>query len=128
MVMVLRLSMIELCGLPKRDGLDGRSLGPLVTNPEAALPHGSVTTYEVGSASVRTERWRYIRYSDGGEELYDHRHDSNEWANLADTAAYAAVKARLGKMLPSEYKPKVETENPQVWSKRRREKAAGGGG
>ena len=32
---------------------------------------------------VRTERWRYIQYADGAEELYDHHHDPHEWTNLA---------------------------------------------
>ena len=33
--------------------------------------------------AVRTERWRYIRYADGSEELYDHDRDPDEWTNVA---------------------------------------------
>ena len=35
-----------------------------------------------GNAAVRDRDWRYIRYSDGSEELYDHRTDPKEWVNL----------------------------------------------
>jgi hypothetical protein len=50
---------------------------------------------------VRTDRYRYIRYSDGSEELYDHEADPNEWANLAGDPAQAALIAELGRWLPT---------------------------
>lgn len=34
------------------------------------------------------ERWRYFRYADGSEELYDHINDPNEWDNLAGITKY----------------------------------------
>jgi hypothetical protein len=40
-------------------------------------PRHVVTTFDPGNVTLRTERWRYIRYSDGSEELYDHQTDSN---------------------------------------------------
>jgi len=50
--------------------------------------------------SYRTRDWRYIRYRNGKEELYDHRNDSYEWTNLADTPNYAEIKAQLkGEMM-----------------------------
>jgi hypothetical protein len=56
---------------------------------------------------VRSERWRYIRYADGGEELYDHQNDPHEWTNLADRPEYASVKADLAKWLPKADAPNV---------------------
>ncbi|HCR31709.1 MAG TPA: iduronate-2-sulfatase, partial [Opitutae bacterium] len=44
--------------------------------------------------------WRYIRYNDGGEELYDHNIDPNEWMNLAENPEYKSVIASLAKSLP----------------------------
>ena len=35
-----------------------------------------------GHFALRSEHWRYIRYNDGSEELYDHRSDPKEWKNL----------------------------------------------
>jgi hypothetical protein len=57
-----------------------------------------------GVRSLHLNRWRYIRYADGSEELYDHRSDPNEWTNLAANPAHHAVKARLAGLLPK--KPK----------------------
>ena len=31
-----------------------------------------ISSYGEGNTAIRTERWRYIRYEDGSEELYDH--------------------------------------------------------
>jgi hypothetical protein len=45
--------------------------------------------------SVRSSRWRYVRYADGSEELYDHAVDSHEWENLAASTAHADVKREL---------------------------------
>ncbi|HUT46358.1 MAG TPA: sulfatase/phosphatase domain-containing protein, partial [Sedimentisphaerales bacterium] len=57
--------------------------------------------------SLRTERYRYIRYSDGTEELYDHDKDEMEWTNLAGDAKYADVKKQLAKWLPRTNVPEV---------------------
>ena len=55
-----------------------------------------------GNHAVRTERWRYIRYHDGGEELYDHSNDPWEWTNLAGGAEHAAVIGELRALLPDD--------------------------
>jgi hypothetical protein len=49
---------------------------------------------------VRSERFRYIRYSDATEELYDHVTDEMEWHNLAGNPQYATVKRDLARWLP----------------------------
>jgi hypothetical protein len=49
---------------------------------------------------VRSERWRYIRYADGSEELYDHRSDPHEWTNLARDPRYEKEIAEHGRWLP----------------------------
>ena len=59
--------------------------------------------------SIRSKRWRYIRYSDGTEELYDHDSDELEWHNLASDPNYAEVKEALKQWLP-----KVNSENSVV--------------
>ena len=72
----------ELCGLPKRNDIDGVSLVPLLKDPTARRDRPAITTWGRGSHSVRTERWRYIRYANGSEELYDHKDDPDEFTNL----------------------------------------------
>jgi len=63
--------------------MDGQSVVPLLQQPDLPWPRPVVSTYGFQNHSIRTERWRYIRYHDGTEELYDHDIDANEWTNLA---------------------------------------------
>jgi choline-sulfatase len=93
-------TLVHLCGLPEKKGLEGHSLQPQLRDRRAARPWPAITTHNQNNHTVRTERWRYIRYADGSEELYDRRTDPNEWANLARGARYAAVKRDLARWLP----------------------------
>ena len=65
----------------------------------------AITTHGFKNHTVRTQNWRYISYAGGGEELYHHLKDPNEWTNLADDPEYADVKKRLKKHLPKTNKP-----------------------
>jgi hypothetical protein len=96
-------TLIDLCGLPASSKLEGVSLRPLLENPNADWEHVAVSTLGQNNHAVRDQRWRYIRYADGSEELYDHQSDSNEWNNLAvesPTPSYSEVIARLKRHLP----------------------------
>ena len=93
-------TLADLCGLPKNDRNEGHSLRPLLADPEADWAHAALTTYGYGNHSVRGERYRYIVYEDGSEELYDHQSDPNEWRNLAGQSSMAGVKKRLRAHLP----------------------------
>jgi arylsulfatase A-like enzyme len=94
-------TLVELCGLESDISFDGRDLSPLLANPDIAWPYPSVTEFGRGNAAVRDEHWRYIHYSDGEEELYDHKSDPKEWHNLAGDPAYQKIKDELAKSLPS---------------------------
>ncbi len=100
-------TLIELCGLMPKQELEGRSLVPLLKNPNAKWDRPALTTHGRNNHSIRDERYRYIRYSDGAEELYDHEKDPLEWNNLADKPKYAAVKDELAKWLPEKNVPQV---------------------
>ena len=90
----------EVTGAPARRELEGTSLMPQLKNPQARREVPAITTYFRGNHSVRTERWRYIKYVDGGEELYDRSKDEMEWTNLAGKPEYAQTKVELAKWLP----------------------------
>jgi arylsulfatase A-like enzyme len=95
-------TLITLCGLPKRNDLEGVDLSPLLNDPTADGERPAVTTYQQNNHAVRSEHFRYIRYADGSEELYDHRQDPNEWRNLAGDAEYKKVLAAHAKWLPKD--------------------------
>lgn len=93
-------TLVDLCGLPKRHGLDGHSLKPLLENPKREWDRPVVMTYGENNHAIQTERWRYIQYRDGGQELYDHSKDPNEWTNLAESPEYEEVITELKTALP----------------------------
>jgi arylsulfatase A-like enzyme len=93
-------TLVELAGLEPKTGLDGQSLVPLMKDPDAKWERPALTTHGKGNHSLRSKRWRYTIYSDGGEELYDHSKDEMEWVNLANDPAYAKVKEEMKKWLP----------------------------
>lgn len=88
-------TLVELTGLPSIDSHDGVSLVPLLREPDRDWDRPSVIEYKLGNAAVRSDRYRYIRYRDGGEELYDHQTDDSEWKNLADDERYSEIKRQL---------------------------------
>jgi len=93
-------TLSELCGLTQRTVWEGASLTPLLENPRAEWERPALTTHGRNNHSVRSERWRYIRYADGTEELYDHANEPLEWTNLAGQSRFADIKAEPANWLP----------------------------
>lgn len=87
-------TLIDLCGLPKRDVLDGRSFAPLLRNPEEKWPYPSITIKEEGSYTINDEDWRYTYYADGTEELYNLKNDPMEWTNLINDMDKESAEAK----------------------------------
>lgn len=103
-------TLVDLCGLPKNDTLEGVSLVSLLKDPNAKWERPALTTHGRNNHSVRSKHWRYIRYSDGTEELYDHRTDPMEWTNLAKDSKHADVRKRLAKWLPTKNVEEIERQ------------------
>ncbi len=93
-------TLVDLCGLPLRNALEGVSLRPLLEDPTRAWDRPALMTFGRGNHAVRSERYRYVRYANGDEELYDHSNDPHEWTNLAADPAQAAVIAQHAAWLP----------------------------
>ena len=104
-------TLIDLCKLPNKPGLEAINITPLLKNPTLTWNHPSITTHGKNNHAVRTERWRYIIYNDGGEELYDHNADPLEWKNLAGDSKYAGIKKDLAKWLPKVNASGAATQN-----------------
>jgi arylsulfatase A-like enzyme len=92
--------------------LDGVDISKLVKGDRSDLRPPVVSTYGPGNHSVRDCRYRYIRYWNGDEELYDHSIDPYEWKNLASTSEYDEVKIRMTQWLPSYDAPEVAPARP----------------
>ena len=90
--------------------LGGYSLRAFLENPDSKQwqgPNGALTVIgnyhqvtnigavEKQNYSYRTKYWRYIRYSGGQEELYDHNNDPYEHTNLAGRTAHQKIKQQL---------------------------------
>ena len=107
-------TLSELCQLgpdanvgdkPNRHPIEGHSLVPQLVDAEAPRAWPAITTHNHDNHGVRSERWRYIQYADGSQELYNTDADPNEWSNLADDAKYADVIAEHQGWLPKKNAP-----------------------
>jgi arylsulfatase A-like enzyme len=78
-------TLIDLCGLttPTTHTLDGIDLVPLLAGTSSQRGQPVLQTYGRGNHAIRDDRYRYIRYRNGDEELYDHQSDPYEWTNIA---------------------------------------------
>jgi arylsulfatase A-like enzyme len=97
---VIYPTLLELCGLPANADVDGLSIAALVKNPDAEWGVPALMTYGFNNHAIRTEHWRYIRYADGTEELYNHRKDPHEWHNLATDKENEAILEFHRKYVP----------------------------
>ncbi len=95
-------TLCDLTGLSVPAHVRGPSLRPLLADPKAPWKSPAITTFHLNNHGVRTDGFRYIRYADGGEELYDEAVDPFEWKNLATDPKFAATKAAMTKLLPTD--------------------------
>ncbi len=107
-------TLLELAQLPARPDLEGHSLMPQLRDAKAERPWPAITTHNQGNHTIRTKDWRYIRYADGSEELYDEKADFNEWTNLANEPKHQKIKAELAKWLPKVDLPPVPGSKNRV--------------
>lgn len=106
--------LTELAGLTEKPGISGRSIVPLLTEPNREWNHPVVSVFEDKHYSVILEDWHYIRYADGGEELYNLAKDPHEWSNLALNPNQLERKMSLAKLIP-EHKAKAKATELIHW-------------
>jgi arylsulfatase A-like enzyme len=93
-------TLCDLCGVTTPGHVEGKSFKSLLADPKAPWDRPALTTYMFNNHGVRSEHWRYIRYNDGSEELYDEDKDPMEWTNVAKKPELAPIKAELARSLP----------------------------
>ena len=109
-------TLIDLCGLPPRNDLEGLSLRPQLQDEQSPRERPAITSHNQGNHAIRTTDARYIRYADGSEEFYDHLVDPNEWQNLTEDPKSAARMELLKRWLPAVDMPMVEGSAHRVLS------------
>lgn len=102
-------TLAELCGLTPSRPLEGRSLAPLLKQPDAAWQSTAITAFNDRYITIRTEQFRYIRYRDEQDELYDCAADPHEWHNLIAKPELAGVLKTLRASLPKSSEMTVPT-------------------
>ena len=113
-------TVADYCGVQASHKLAGQSLRPLLENPAAPGKSAAYTLVSRGGSqygqAVRTDRWRYIQWTDGNCELYDETADREETNNLSHNPAHAATIESMKKLLavvgPLE-PPKTSATGPQ---------------
>ncbi len=101
-------TLMELCGIPAPDHLEGVSLAPLLDDPNASRDAPALGMWRIGGnegMTVRTDRYRLVRWTPTDDpdtvaqlELYDHAEDPCETVNIA--ADHPDITERLLEMLP----------------------------
>jgi arylsulfatase A-like enzyme len=115
-------TLCDLTGLATPKHNQGVSIKDLLVDPKAEWKLPALTTHGFQNHAVRTEQWRYIRYANGDEELYDHDKDEFEFTNLAMKGAeFDLVKSTLAKTFP-------KVNQPGLPRGRQTEEAAGDAG
>lgn len=130
-------TLVDLCGLkgdtlknPKGKPLDGHSVRPFLEKPDSHEwdgPDYALSMIFAGESSktgltkedlkdpskqhwsIRTERWRYIRYNNGDEELYDHSADPHEWTNVVERSEFSSIR---NEMLARLMRTGIQTSKP----------------
>lgn len=103
----LYATLVDLCKLPVPQGkqaIEGRSLAPLLADPAVAWDHPAHSIWSedgktVHGATIRTERWRYAEFADGGTMLFDEEKDPQELKNVVELPENEAVRKELAEKL-----------------------------
>lgn len=116
-------TLCHLASVPVPKHAEGVNIQPLLANPSAEWTRPALSTMYQGNHTLVTADWRYIRYADGSEELYNERTDPHEWTNVASKAEFSNVKQSLAKYLPTTNAPPVATNDAPAKKKKKRKQA-----
>lgn len=105
-------TLVELCGLPRPDHLQGTSFVPLLATPQRAWKQAVFSESGVSGTlgrSLRTEQYRYTEWDEKTAQLYDHKTDPHEHVNLANDPKHAETLAAMRRLLRGGWKAAAPT-------------------
>ena len=115
-LVLLGSGALLLAFLPTVDYAGAGAAEALAANdPNKNWPRPALTTFGQNNHGLRFERWRYIQYADGSEELYDHENDPHEWHNVAGDPNNGGVIERLRRWLPKVNLPECPGTSGSGW-------------
>jgi arylsulfatase A-like enzyme len=117
-------TLIDLSGIAARPGLAGTSLAPLLKNPPTTSGRHILTSFDAGNFAVTGAHWRYLRYADGNEELYDSVNDPHEWTNLAGRPEVRAIQQMMAAKIPVLPASPSDASSPPAKSSRKKKNAS----
>ncbi|MDG2383010.1 MAG: sulfatase [Pirellulaceae bacterium] len=98
---ILYPTLVDLCKLPANTNNEGISVATQIQDPKLTISQPALMTYGFNNHAIRSRRWRYIRYADGTEELYDHHNDPNEWNNLSLDSSRTQAMRKHARWMPT---------------------------
>jgi arylsulfatase A-like enzyme len=81
----------ELLDVPTPEGLQGKSLAPILRDPQAAVRDTALSIHNRAGGGLRSAMWHYMKYGEKDEELYDMIKDPNQYTNVVNDPAYATM-------------------------------------
>ncbi|MFY0653442.1 MAG: sulfatase-like hydrolase/transferase [Cyclobacteriaceae bacterium] len=105
-------TLVDVCGLTVDTPLEGVSITNLLQQPEIEVPRNVYVPFDEPDAyAIINDKWRFIRYADGGEELYNLKDDPQELTNLAGRNDQTETKKYLGNYAPTLFAPVATQKN-----------------
>ena len=96
-------TLSSLLGIPAPESVQGKNLVPVLKNPEAKVRKAALS-FNRGGHGLRSDRWAYLRYKNGDDELYDMEKDPEQFHNLAKNKEFTAIRNEMQSLLKERLK------------------------
>lgn len=92
-------TIVALAGLERPNHLYGYDLTPVLEKPAVDWGKAVLSTYGKGNHTLRVGDFRYIRFKNGDQELYNLAQDPHEYTNLATQKKHKEKLKQFSKLL-----------------------------
>lgn len=103
-------TLTDLCGLPPYAGFEGRSLKPVLDDPQASVNDAAFSWYPKQGylgVAMRTDQWRYVEWTKPGQpverELFNMTLDPQNDVNVAGQPEHAKLIASMSERLREQF-------------------------